>query len=67
MEFRTARDFLLSHRADYHRAYRDFQWPRPGSFNWALDWFDTIAAGNERPALWIVDDDDTETNSALPS
>jgi acetyl-CoA synthetase len=61
MEFRTARDFLLSHRADYHEAYRDFHWPRPETFNWALDWFDPIAAGNERPALWIVDDDDTET------
>ncbi|MFI5285566.1 MAG: AMP-binding protein [Candidatus Dormibacteria bacterium] len=61
MEFRTARDFLLSRRADYHGAYRDFQWPRPETFNWALEWFDPIAAGNERPALWIVDDDDTET------
>jgi acetyl-CoA synthetase len=26
-----------------------------------LDWFDTVAAGNDRPALWIIDDDDTET------
>jgi acetyl-CoA synthetase len=61
MDFRAARDFLLSHRADYHGAYGDFHWPRPETFNWALDWFDPIAAGNERPALWIVDDDDTET------
>jgi acetyl-CoA synthetase len=60
MEFKAARDFLLSHRGDYETAYREFQWPRPETFNWALDWFDTIAAGNDRPALWIVDDD-TET------
>ena len=31
----------------------------PRHFNWALDWFDTIAAGNDRPALWIIDEDDT--------
>ena len=61
MEFRAARDFLLSHRGDYEAAYAGFQWPRPETFNWALDWFDTVAAGNDRPALWIVDDDDTET------
>ncbi len=61
MEFRAARDFLLSHRTGYEAAYRDFEWPQPEQFNWALDWFDTIAAGNDRPALWIIDDDDTET------
>ena len=61
MEFRAARDFLLSHRTEYETAYRDFEWPQPEHFNWALDWFDTIAAGNDRPALWIIDDDDTET------
>ncbi len=61
MEFRTARDFLLSHREEYATAYRDFQWPEPETFNWALDWFDTIAAGNDRTGLWIIDDDDTET------
>src|SRR5580692_303185 len=60
MDFRAARDFLLSQRADYETAYRDFEWPQPQHFNWALDWFDVIAAGNDRPALWIVDDDDTE-------
>jgi acetyl-CoA synthetase len=57
MEFEAARDFLLSTRDDYETAYRDFRWPRPENFNWALDWFDVIAAGNDRPGLWIVDDD----------
>jgi acetyl-CoA synthetase len=57
MEFETARDFLLSAREDYDVAYRDFRWPHPETFNWALDWFDAVAAGNDRPALWIIDDD----------
>jgi acetyl-CoA synthetase len=61
MDFRTARDFLLSQREDYETAYRDFEWPQAEHFNWALDWFDTIAEGNHRPGLWIVDDDGSET------
>lgn len=58
--FRAARDFLLEHREDYDRAYADFTWPRLDQFNWALDWFDVIAAGNDNPALWIVEADGTE-------
>ena len=61
MDFITARDFLLAHRLNYEVAYRDFRWPDPEHFNWALDWFDTIAIGNQRPGLWIVEDDGTET------
>jgi acetyl-CoA synthetase len=38
--FVQARDFLLAHRTDYETAYRDFQWPQLGEFNWALDYFD---------------------------
>lgn len=56
-EFRAARDFLLEHRADYTTAYEGFDWPRPESFNWALDWFDVIARGNDRTALHIVEED----------
>ncbi|BCJ55012.1 acetyl-CoA synthetase [Actinoplanes sp. NBRC 14428] len=58
--FRAARDFLLEHREDYARAYADFAWPRLDEFNWALDWFDVIAAGNDDPALWIVEEDGSE-------
>ncbi|MFI5556943.1 AMP-binding protein [Streptomyces sp. NPDC051738] len=58
--FRSARDFLLQHREDYATAYEGFAWPRPDRFNWALDWFDVIAAGNDRPALHIVEEDGTE-------
>ncbi|MFD5514413.1 AMP-binding protein [Streptomyces sp. NPDC127066] len=55
--FRTARDFLLEHRADYTTAYEGFRWPRPERFNWALDWFDAIARDNDRTALHIVEED----------
>ncbi|MFJ3669071.1 AMP-binding protein [Streptomyces sp. NPDC090106] len=58
--FRDARDFLLEHREDYAAAYDGFVWPRPAEFNWALDWFDVIAEGNDRTALHIVEEDGTE-------
>ncbi len=48
-DFRRSRDYLLAHRRDYEAAYRDFRWPQPERFNWALDWFDVIAGGNSRP------------------
>jgi acetyl-CoA synthetase len=52
--FARARKFLLDHREDYDKAYREFAWPTLPAFNWALDWFDEFARGNRRPALWIV-------------
>jgi acetyl-CoA synthetase len=55
-EFRAARDFLLRHREDYEAAYEGFAWPRPERFNWALDWFDAIAEGNDRTALHIAEE-----------
>ncbi|MHC5906301.1 AMP-binding protein [Streptomyces sp. S6] len=58
--FRRARDFLLAHREDYATAYAGFEWPRPERFNWALDWFDRIADGNDRTALHIVEEDGSE-------
>ncbi|MFJ9175447.1 AMP-binding protein [Streptomyces sp. NPDC102360] len=59
-QFRTARDFLLRHARDYESAYEGFSWPRPERFNWALDWFDVIAEGNDKIALHIVEEDDSE-------
>lgn len=56
--FQEARAFLLQHRTDYETAVKDFRWPDPVPFNWALDWFDELARDAEakdRPALWIVD------------
>lgn len=60
VEFRGARDFLLQNRENYAVAYERFRWPVLTGFNWALDWFDRIAEGNDRPALWIVEEDGTE-------
>jgi acetyl-CoA synthetase len=57
--FQEARAFLLQNRTNYETAVRDFRWPDPVPFNWALDWFDAELASNaesrDRPALWIVD------------
>jgi acetyl-CoA synthetase len=54
--FLAARDFLLAHRTEYDAARKEFSWPRLDRFNWALDYFDAMARGNERPALRIVRD-----------
>ncbi len=51
--FRRARQFLLDHCSDAPTAVREFRWPQLDTFNWALDWFDPYAQGNERPALWV--------------
>ncbi|TAM55938.1 MAG: AMP-dependent synthetase [Paraburkholderia sp.] len=53
--FLTAREFLLRHRTDYDLAYREFVWPALDTFNWALDYFDPMARGNDSPALKLVD------------
>ncbi|CAN5291686.1 AMP-binding protein [soil metagenome] len=59
--YRSARDQLVEVIADYALAVETFEWPRiTGSFNWATDWFDVIAADNHRPALWIVEADGSE-------
>ena len=59
-EFLRARDYLLAHRSDYELACRNFSWPTPDQFNWALDYFDVMAAGNSNLALWIADEDGNE-------
>ena len=59
--FVAARDFLLGCREDYDTAYRDFRWPVLDGFNWALDYFDPMARGNDQPGLWLVDEGGGET------
>jgi acetyl-CoA synthetase len=61
--FRAARDFLLENRTEHDVACGGFQWPKLDRFNWALDWFDRIAAGerSDQSALWIMFEDGTET------
>ena len=61
-QFRHARDLLLSTRTDYDRAVCDYVPPRPHDFNWALDWFDRVAADTTtgaRVALKLVEADGT--------
>ena len=63
-DFRAARDRLLALREDYGRAREEFQWPRFEEFNFALDWFDRIAADPAKgssPALVIVEQDGSST------
>ncbi|HKS01644.1 MAG TPA: AMP-binding protein, partial [Arthrobacter sp.] len=67
-DFRAARDQLLAWRQDYRRARTGFEWPRFTEFNFALDWFDAIAAdpatgGN--PALVIVEQDGSATRRSF--
>ncbi|MFT3764308.1 MAG: AMP-binding protein [Minicystis sp.] len=63
--FQRARDFLLEHREDYDKAYAGFTWPDLPAFNWALDWFDVLAAGNRRPAVILVNEDGTRTEASF--
>jgi acetyl-CoA synthetase len=59
--YRAARDQLLALRDNHARASAEFRWPDVGtSFNWATDWFDVLADGNEATALWIVEEDGRE-------
>jgi acetyl-CoA synthetase len=53
--FRAARDLLLAHRTDLAAATAAFEWPALERFNWAIDWFDEVAKGNDAPALHIVE------------
>jgi acetyl-CoA synthetase len=59
--FRAARDLLLAHREDYATARESFAWPSLEEFNWALDWFDVIAAEHgDRTALRVAGDDGSD-------
>ena len=59
--FRAARDSPAAAPGGLRRRVRrPSEWPRFEHFNWALDWFDVIAQHNERPALWIVEEDGPE-------
>jgi acetyl-CoA synthetase len=54
----AARQFLVDHATDWQGARDGFVWPRPETFNWALEWFDVLAQEHpDRPALTIVEED----------
>jgi len=59
-EFTVARDFLLNAH-NYEEAKAGFDWPTLNRFNWALDYFDTLAGKCSNPALMYVDDKGLET------
>jgi acetyl-CoA synthetase len=58
--FLAARDFLLAHRTDLDAACAGFAWPTLERFNWAIDYFDAIARGNDAPALRILEESGAE-------
>ena len=56
----AARDALLALSGRHDRAVSEFAWPDLGDrFNWAHDWFDAFARGNDRPGLVVVEEDGT--------
>jgi acetyl-CoA synthetase len=60
--YRASRDQLLALRGRHETAVAEFRWPELGErFNWAVDWFDAVARGNDRPALVLVAEDGTTT------
>jgi len=63
--FIQARDFLLDNREDYASAYAGFRWPVLDRFNWALDYFDTMAQNNDAIALHIVGEDGSEVKRSF--
>jgi acetyl-CoA synthetase len=58
--YRRARDHLLALSGQYEQSLSEFFWPDLGDrWNWAVDWFDSYARGNEKTALLIVEEDQT--------
>ena len=63
-KFLEARDFLLNVDS-YEEAYAGFKWPRLVKFNWALDYFDSMARGNNKNALIYCSEDGDEKISTF--
>jgi acetyl-CoA synthetase len=62
-QFRRARDLLIELRSDYAQARAQYAAPRPEHFNWALDWFDQIAAQEptrSRDAIRVIEADGSQ-------
>ena len=65
-DYRRARDHLLALSGHDARSSSEFSWPAVGDrWNWAVDWFDSYARGNERTALLIVEEDDTSVERSF--
>jgi acetyl-CoA synthetase len=64
--YRASRDQLLALRGRHETAVAEFRWLELGGrFNWAVDWFDAVARGNDRPALVLVAEDGTTTRRSF--
>ncbi|MCL4313237.1 MAG: AMP-binding protein [Actinobacteria bacterium] len=56
--FLAARNLLFELRNDYEAAYERFRWPELDEFNWATDYFDSLADQiGDRIALHVVEED----------
>jgi acetyl-CoA synthetase len=58
-KFLAARDFLLN-VGSYQEAKENFEWPHLTKFNWALDYFDHMAKGNDNLAVICADENGKE-------
>ena len=58
-KFFDLRNFILNVKS-YEEAVEGFRWPRITKFNWALDYFDKIAEGNDKTALIFADTEGKE-------
>lgn len=59
--YRAARDQLLELHGQPDRARAEFRYPDVGPmWNWAVDWFDSFARGNDKPGLIVVEEDGTD-------
>ncbi|MGC8756304.1 MAG: acyl-CoA synthetase [bacterium] len=54
-QFISLRDFLLGD-PDYNTAKKTFNWPSITKFNWAIDYFDSIAKDNHEYALIFAEE-----------
>lgn len=54
--FLDARQLLLDQRLDYDTAVSEFAWPKLNDFNWATDYFDSIAQNNDTLALHLLEE-----------
>ena len=64
--FRAARNQLMGWRGDHRAAVSGFRWPDVGDrFNWAVDWFDAIARGNDAAGLVVLEEDARSRRSPL--
>jgi acetyl-CoA synthetase len=54
--FIALRDRVLDRQVSAAEAARRFRWTTADHFNWVQDYFDVVAAGNDSPALRVVDD-----------